>query len=460
MLFSLMASALSLSASAQSQNTFYLHASDLLDQNAPTGTTANALKLATGEYHIWKTTPFSAEQSFPAGAWTAAVWINMTQGPTQYRLKLGTANLSGGFVEYAHSFTPIVTSGSPTRYEVRISVGVLNVPAGESLAIGFLRQWQNADYSPPAFIFFDSQATPSSIAGPAVPTDSFTIEANPTSATAVPQCTSAVYTITVGSISGLPVTFGVTGLPSGATAAFNPPSRQPPIGGTASSTLTVTPRADTPVGHYQLNVTASDSSSGTHWVIVTLDVIKDPGDFTISVSPNLLSINRGESKTVIAKVTKIGVCSLPPTALSVTGLPANVTGTFTPLVVQPPGGGTANSTMTISVRPDAINGTYHLLVIGGNSTCGPACTRDTPFTLIVLPTPSGAGVNVGVGFAFVGIGLGIAVAGIGVAFALSGQRGSEVIVYGGWYYCRKHRVPLWYIQGHLYCPVEERYLRS
>ena len=66
----------------------------------------------------------------------------------------------------------------------------------------------------------------------------------------------------------------------------------------------------------------------------------------------------------------------------------------------------------------------------------------------------------GVGFAFVGIGLGVAVAGIGVAFALSGQRGSEVIVYGGWYYCRKHRVPLWYIQGHLYCPVEERYLRS
>ena len=70
------------------------------------------------------------------------------------------------------------------------------------------------------------------------------------------------------------------------------------------------------------------------------------------------------------------------------------------------------------------------------------------------------GSGIGFAFAFIGIGVGVAAAGVGVAVASSGQRGSEVIVYGGFYYCRKHRVPLWYVQGHLWCPVERRYLRS
>ena len=37
---------------------------------------------------------------------------------------------------------------------------------------------------------------------------------------------------------------------------------------------------------------------------------------------------------------------------------------------------------------------------------------------------------------------------------------SEVFVYGGYYYCRKHRVPLWYVNGGLWCPVERRSLRK
>ena len=37
---------------------------------------------------------------------------------------------------------------------------------------------------------------------------------------------------------------------------------------------------------------------------------------------------------------------------------------------------------------------------------------------------------------------------------------SEVFVYGGYYYCKKHRSPLQYVEGKLWCPVEERYLRT
>ena len=37
---------------------------------------------------------------------------------------------------------------------------------------------------------------------------------------------------------------------------------------------------------------------------------------------------------------------------------------------------------------------------------------------------------------------------------------SEVFVYGGYYYCKKHRSPLQYVEGRLWCPVEQRCLRT
>ena len=214
-----MVSALSLSVSAQSQSTFYLHASYLLDQNAPTGTTANALKLATGEYYVWKSALFSAQLSFPAGTWTAAVWMNVTQGPTQCRLKLGTVNRSGAFVEHAHSFTPIVTSASPARYEVSISVGVFNVPAGESLAMGFLRQWQNGSYSPAAFIFFDSQTIPSSMTVPAFPTTMSTTTQTTTQQMTTATTENTTTMTTVGSSPGTGWAFALIGIGIGVACA-------------------------------------------------------------------------------------------------------------------------------------------------------------------------------------------------------------------------------------------------
>src|SRR4030042_3607815 len=37
---------------------------------------------------------------------------------------------------------------------------------------------------------------------------------------------------------------------------------------------------------------------------------------------------------------------------------------------------------------------------------------------------------------------------------------SEVFVYGGYYYCKKDRGPLQYVEGRLWCPIEQRYLRT
>jgi len=214
------------------------------------------------------------------------------------------------------------------------------------------------------------------------PPSFFTLEASPGSVTVV-QGGSATFTITVRSFAGfsLPVALGVTGLPTGATPTFNPPSPQPPPGGTASSAFTVTVSISTPIGSYPLNITGTDTASPPRkkWVIVTLNVQIAPADFSVSVSPNSLTINTTESKTAIVTVTSIGLFNQNVT-LDVTGLPAHVEATFTPSEVKPPAGSTASSVMRINVGADAINGTYPLTIVGSNGTA----TRSTPFTLIIV----------------------------------------------------------------------------
>lgn len=268
-------SALSLSASAQSHDPFYLHGGYVLDENAPTGTTPNGLKLAEAEYYVWKTGPFSVEQSFPSGIWTATVWMNMTQEPTQYRLKLGVVNSSGAFLEHAHAFTPTIRIPSAVQYRVAFNIGAFAAAAGESLAVGFLSQWQNGSYSSAAFIFFDSQTTPSSLNSPVAPT----------------------------------------------------------------TTTTVTTTQET-------TTTATEQTTTTTQQTTTTTTQVEPG---------------------------------PGTGFAV---------------------------------------------------------------------------------ALMGIGVAVAAAGGGFGVAMSGRQYPQVFTYGGYYYCAKHRVPVWHIQGHLWCPVERRYLRT
>jgi hypothetical protein len=289
-----MVSALSLSASAQSQNTYYLHSSYLLDQNAPTGTSASILKLATAEYYVWRTALSSAQLSFPAGTWTAVVWMNMTQKATQYRLKLGAAGRFGAFAEYGHSFTPIITSASPARYEVSISVEAFTVPAGESLGIGFIHLWQNESSSPAACIFFNSEAMFSSLTGPGV-----------TATTATTTTTSSTTHTTTQQTTTSSTTHTTTQQTT-----------------TSSTTHTTTQHTTT------TSTMAAQSNSGMDWA-----------------------------------------------------------------------------------------------------------------------------------FVLVGIGSGVACAGAAVAVASSGRSYSEVFAYQGYYYCKKHRVQVWYVQGWPWCPMEQRYLR-
>jgi uncharacterized membrane protein (UPF0127 family) len=79
----------------------------------------------------------------------------------------------------------------------------------------------------------------------------------------------------------------------------------------------------------------------------------------------------------------------------------------------------------------------------------------------VAAATASVGASSGIGFAFVviAIGAGVASAAGGLAVAATGQPYSEMFTYAGYYYCRRHRVPVWYVHGWPWCPVERRFLR-
>jgi hypothetical protein len=87
--------------------------------------------------------------------------------------------------------------------------------------------------------------------------------------------------------------------------------------------------------------------------------------------------------------------------------------------------------------------------------------RPTTSVAHVAAATASVGSSSGIGFAFVviAIGAGVASAAGGLAVAVTGQPYSEMFTYGGYYYCRRHRVPVWYVQGWPWCPFERRFLR-
>ena len=96
----------------------------------------------------------------------------------------------------------------------------------------------------------------------------FSIAASPASQT-VTRGSSTTYTVTVGALNGFTgtVSLSVSGLPSRATASFNPSS----IAGSGSSTLTITTASKTPAGTKTLTITGT-SGALSHATTVSLVV--------------------------------------------------------------------------------------------------------------------------------------------------------------------------------------------
>jgi len=190
----------------------------------------------------------------------------------------------------------------------------------------------------------------------------FSLSATPTSQT-IAAGGSATFTVGVTPGSGFAgtVTFGITGLPSGATASFTPAA----VLTAGSTSLTVTTNASTPSGNYVLAITGS-TGSVIHTNNVTLTV---NGDFSISVAPSSVAVAAGKNATY---TVTIGPGFVGTVTLSVRGLPKMTTAKFSPSSVVNSGA----STLTVSPKKNAASGPSTLTITGtgGNTSHSASAT--------------------------------------------------------------------------------------
>jgi hypothetical protein len=196
----------------------------------------------------------------------------------------------------------------------------------------------------------------------------FSLSANPTSVS-VTQGGSATSTITVTPISGFTgaVTFSVSGLPTGVTASF------------AGNVVTFTASATAAPGIANVTITGT-SGTLTRIVVIPVTVIVAGGDFSLAATPATVKVNQGSTASSTITVTPSGGFGGAVT-LSASGLPSGVTATFSPAST------TGTSTLTFTASSTATLGAATVTVTGTSGTL----THTTAIALTVTPVQVGNG---------------------------------------------------------------------
>jgi hypothetical protein len=156
---------------------------------------------------------------------------------------------------------------------------------------------------------------------PPPPAPDFTLSANPSTQN-ITAGASASYTAGVSPLNGFTdsVSLSVSGLPTGASATFNPTS----LTGSGSSTLSVSTTSSTPAGSYPLTITGTSTGGISHSASVTLGVSATGGTVVYhvnsggpAVSPFTADANfsGGQTDTVTTTIDTSGVSNPAPMAV-------------------------------------------------------------------------------------------------------------------------------------------------
>ncbi|MFL5376573.1 MAG: pre-peptidase C-terminal domain-containing protein [Myxococcales bacterium] len=195
--------------------------------------------------------------------------------------------------------------------------------------------------------------------GPQAAND-FSISASPASLT-LAQNASGSSTISTAVVTGVAetVSLSVSGTPAGATATLTPTA----VTAGGSSTLTVN-TGTAAAGTYTLTVTGT-SPSISHSTTVTLTVQgpPPPPDFSVAISPASNTVAAGGTAAYTVTTGALNG-STQSISLSVSGLPAGVTGAFSPATVT----AGASSTLTLTAASTAAATTATFTVTGTSGT--------------------------------------------------------------------------------------------
>jgi hypothetical protein len=183
---------------------------------------------------------------------------------------------------------------------------------------------------------------------------------------------SVNYAVTVGSVNGFAgnVSLSLSGLTAGqASWTFTPGTVS---GGAGTSSLSVTTSSTLAAGTYPLTIMGT-SGALSHTATVNLVVSAAP-DFGVSLSPSTLTVIAGQQGSYTVSVSSQGGFT-GNVSLSVSGLPAFATGSFSRNPVPPPG----TSTLTVRTQRFTTKGTFTIKVTGKSGTL----THQSTATLIV-----------------------------------------------------------------------------
>ena len=179
------------------------------------------------------------------------------------------------------------------------------------------------------------------------------------------QATAAKIPVTltdVGTFSAA-TSLSLTGLPTGMSGSFSPPTFAAP--GAGVGTLSLVAAISTPPGKYTVTVVASGGGL-IRSLPVAVTVVAAP-NFTLASNMPAFSIQAGQApgslKVSVSQLTN-GFNS--PVALSISGVPTGVTAAFSTTTIAAPGTGT--STLTLSALSTVTPGQYKLVLTGAGGT--------------------------------------------------------------------------------------------
>ena len=218
------------------------------------------------------------------------------------------------------------------------------------------------------FSVTDNRGLTSAPATRTITVSDFSLSATPASQAVLPGA-GTTYTTTVAPLNGFTgtVAFSVIGLPSGATAMFNPAS----VTTSGSTTMSISTSLATPPGSYPLTIRGT---SGPRVRTVNVTLVVDGGDFSISATPASRTVNRGGTATYTVTITGESGFS-GSVNLSVSGLPPRTTATFSPTSIANSG----TSVLTISTQPNVQKRPRTLTITG----TGGGRSHSVDVTLIV-----------------------------------------------------------------------------
>jgi hypothetical protein len=189
---------------------------------------------------------------------------------------------------------------------------------------------------------------------------------------------AAAYTVTATSTGGFTgaVSLSASGLPSGASAAFNPTSVTLSSGSTASTTLTVSTSSTTPTGSATITVQGlSGKVSGTVTAGLTVNA---PLSSSLSMTATPASVTLAPGSTAVFTVQLTRTNFPGSVTLGVLGgLPSGATAVFTP---NPTTGN--SSTLQVATPVTANDGSYTLYLVGSGKN--PAGTTQYAYASVQL----------------------------------------------------------------------------